>query len=190
LAVSVEGVVLVHGANHSAACWNALLAHLLMPAVTVDLPGRGGRPADLAAVTLDDCVQAVIDSADRARLERFVLVGHSLGGLTITETACRFPQRAVGLVYVAGTVPAPGESAAIAITGANMPLGESHMPKEAIAKQYFGNDLTDEQWAQHWKELVPEATSLWNSQLNRYPDGVPITYVSMTDDVGVPLSWS
>ena len=64
------------------------------------------------------------------------------------------------------------------------------MPKEAIAKQYFGNDLTDEQWAQHWKELVPEATSLWNSQLNRYPDGVPITYVSITDDVGVPLSWS
>ena len=27
---------------------------------------------------------------------------------------------------------------------------------------------------------------LWNAQLTGYPRGVPITYVSMTDDVGVP----
>ncbi len=33
---------------------------------------------------------------------------------------------------------------------------------------------------------MPESAILWNSRLTGYPRGVPITYVSMTDDVGVP----
>jgi pimeloyl-ACP methyl ester carboxylesterase len=160
--------------------------HLLAPVVAVDLPGRGSRPADLAAVTLSDCVQAVIDSAGQAGFERFVLVGHSLAGVTITETAWRHPERVAGLIYVAAAVPAPGASAAIAITGADMPPGKPHMPDEATAKAYFGNDLTDEQWAEHWKGLVPESAAIWNAQLSGYPDSVPSTYISMTDDVGVP----
>lgn len=106
--MSVEGVVLVHGASHIAHCWDLMLPHLSLPAVAVDLPGRGGRPADFATVTLNDCVQAVIDSADQAGLQRFALVGHSLGGVTITETAWRHPDRVARLVYVGATVPAPG----------------------------------------------------------------------------------
>jgi hypothetical protein len=36
--MSTGGIVLVHGSFHSAACWDAVLAHLNMPAVAVDLP--------------------------------------------------------------------------------------------------------------------------------------------------------
>ena len=50
---------------------------------------------------------------------------------------------------------------------------------------FFGNDMPAGQWAEHWKMLVPESAILWNSHLTGYPRGVPITYVSMTDDVGV-----
>jgi pimeloyl-ACP methyl ester carboxylesterase len=71
-------VILVHGGMCTAACWDPLMPHLAIPVIAVDLPGRGSRPADLATVTLDDCVQAVIDSADQAGFDRFVLVGHSL----------------------------------------------------------------------------------------------------------------
>jgi pimeloyl-ACP methyl ester carboxylesterase len=61
--VGVEGFVLVHGGMCTAACWDPVVTHLAMRVVAVDLPGRGSRPADLFRVTLDDCVQAVIDSA-------------------------------------------------------------------------------------------------------------------------------
>ena len=182
--MSVDGVVLVHGANQCASCWDSVLAHLVAPAIAVDLPGRGSRPAAIDAVTADICVQAVIDTADQAELDRFVLVGHSLGGVTVTETAWRHPERVAALVYIGAIVPAPGESAAMAI-GVDMPPGP-RMPTEERARMFFGNDMPDGQWAEHWKTLVPESAILWNSQLTGYPRGVPITYVSMTDDVGVP----
>lgn len=93
------------------------MAHLVAPVVAVDLPGRGSRPAELAAVTLADCVQAVIDSADQAALDRFVLVGHSLGGVTATETAWLHLDRVAQLVYIGALAPPPGASAAIVMTG-------------------------------------------------------------------------
>ena len=50
----------------------------------------------------------------------------------------------------------------------------------------FGNDLSDEQWMETWQGFVPEAAALMNTGVSGYPGGVPITYVSMTDDVPVP----
>ena len=117
------GVVLVHGTNHSAACWDSVLAHLVAPAIAVDLPGRGSRPATIENVTLDDCVQVVIDSADQAGFERCVLVGHSLGAMTVTETAWRHPERVAALIYVGGAVPAPGRAAPLPSTAPRCPLG-------------------------------------------------------------------
>ncbi len=43
--MDVDGVLLVHGANHCAASWDAVMAHLVASAIAVDLPGRGSRPA-------------------------------------------------------------------------------------------------------------------------------------------------
>jgi esterase/lipase len=93
VAVSVGGVVLVHGGLNTSACWDSMLVHVEAPVVALDLPGRGSSPAEITAVTLDDCVHAVIDSADHAGFEQFALIGHSLGGVTITETAWRHPER-------------------------------------------------------------------------------------------------
>jgi pimeloyl-ACP methyl ester carboxylesterase len=184
--MSVEGAVLVHGGMCTAACWDPVVTHLAMPVVAVDLPGRGSRPADLFNVTLDDCVQAVIDSADEAGFERFTLVGHSVGGVTIIETAWRHPRRVTQLIYVGALVPAPGGSVSIIQTGAGLPPRELVTIEEAVAKAIFGNDLNDEQWTQTWQGFVPDAASIMNAQLTGYPDNVPITYVSMTDDVPVP----
>ena len=184
--MGVDGVVLVHGSNLSAACWDRVVEHLKAPAVAVDLAGRGSRSADITTVTLQDCVQSVVDSADRAALDRFVLVGHSLGAVTITEIASRFPERVAELVYVGGLVPAPGRSAATIMFGEDLPAGEPRTTTEERAKMFFANDMTDEHWVAVWDGFVPESASLWNARLTGYPSGIPITYVSMTDDVGVP----
>jgi pimeloyl-ACP methyl ester carboxylesterase len=183
--MGTDGVVLVHGTNHCAASWDAVIVHIVAPAIAVELPGRGSRPAPIEGVTLDDCVQEVVASIEQAGFERPALVGHSLGAMTVTETAFRHPERVDRLIYVGGAVPAPGETASFAVSGADMPPG-SVMASEERLRTYYGNDMSDEQWREYWKGLVPDSAAPLNSRLTGYPSGIPITYVSMTHDVGVP----
>jgi pimeloyl-ACP methyl ester carboxylesterase len=185
---ATDGIVLVHGGLHSSACWSAVPPLLELRTQAVDLPGRGSRPADLGAVTLGDCVGAVLDEADRAGFDRFALVGHSLGGVTITETGYLHPARVTHLIYVGALVPPPGSNAARVMTGRDLdsPDGILKPMEESAARALFGNDLTDEQWAIAAAGLVPDAASLMNARLSGYPAGIPITYVNMTDDVPVP----
>jgi pimeloyl-ACP methyl ester carboxylesterase len=178
------GTVLVHGGLHTSRCWAPLVPLLDGPVVAVDLPGRGTRPADVDTVTLDDCVQAVLEDADAAGFERFALVGHSLGGVTITETAYRHPRRVTQLVYIGALVPPPGASASIVMTGAD--LDSLGLMPEDPARSLFGNDLTDDQWCEHFAGLVPDAVGIMNARLTGHPTGIPITYINMTQDVPVP----
>jgi pimeloyl-ACP methyl ester carboxylesterase len=179
-----DGVILVHGGLHTSRCWEYLLPLLDVPARAVDLPGRGSRPADLSRVALADCVAAVIDEADEAKFTSFALVGHSLGGVTITETAYLHATRVSRLVYVGALVPPPGSSSSILMTGGQL---EAMTPMaEETAKTLFGNDLTEEQWAHHFEGIVPDAVGIMNAQLSGYPTGIPITYVNMSADVPVP----
>jgi pimeloyl-ACP methyl ester carboxylesterase len=179
-----DGIILVHGGLHTSACWEPLLPLLERPGRAVDLPGRGSRPADLSKVGLADCVAAVVDEADTAGFEHFALVGHSLGGVTITETGYRHPARITHLVYVGALVPPPGSSASIVMTGAD--LESMGTMSDDVAKAMFGNDLTDEEWANHTQGIVPDAVGIMNARLSGYPSGIPITYVNMSQDVPVP----
>jgi pimeloyl-ACP methyl ester carboxylesterase len=184
--VTADGMVLVHGSNLSAACWDSVLPHLTAPAVAVDLPGRGSRPADILTVTLDQCVEAVLESAREAGFGEFALVGHSLGGVVITEVASRHPALISGLVYVGALVPATGGSAAEVIFGNDLPTTRPQMATEQRAKLFFANDMTDEQWNTVWRQFVPESPLLWNARMHGHPGRMPVTYISMIEDVGVP----
>jgi pimeloyl-ACP methyl ester carboxylesterase len=180
----VTPVVLIHGGMHGSWCWDPVLPFLTAETIAVDLPGRGSHPADLATVSLDDSVTAVLEDADRAGFDRFVLVGHSLGGVTITETAVRHPGRVAALVYVGALVPGPGESPASLLVGepsVAMPV----LPEE-LARSLFGTGMDDATWAAHYAQLTPDAPGLMNAVVSGYPSGMPITYVSMTLDQPVP----
>lgn len=141
-------------------------------------------------MTLDDCVAAVLEDAELAGWERFALVGHSMGGLTITETAVRHPDRVAHLVYVAALVPAPGETIEGLMTGdAGVPHEGGAVPvlDAAVGKALFGNDVDDERWAWAQRQLVPEAHALFTATPSGPPPAsIPRTYVSMTRDVPVP----
>ncbi|MBT97890.1 MAG: hypothetical protein CL902_04600 [Dehalococcoidia bacterium] len=96
--------VLVHGASHGSWCWDKVVPLLEAEghdAVTVDLPGNtyGEFDVPLGLVTLSsytDHVCKVLDQLD----EPVVLVGHSLGGLTITQAAESRPDKIRSLVYL------------------------------------------------------------------------------------------
>lgn len=104
--------VLVHGAFHGGWCWEPLIAELSAAGHTVqapDLPGSGEDVTPLADVTLDAYAQRICDRLAE-QPEPVTLVGHSMGGVAITQAAARCPERIARLVYVAAFLPADGQS--------------------------------------------------------------------------------
>ncbi|MCO8145152.1 alpha/beta fold hydrolase [Rhodovulum tesquicola] len=102
--------LLVHGSNHGAWCWRDILPRLQAAghgARALDLPSAGSDPTPPESVTLAACRDAVLAAIDGPT----ILVGHSLGGITITAAAAAAPERVAALVYLAAWAPREGESA-------------------------------------------------------------------------------
>ena len=81
--------VLVHGSWHGAWCWHKIIPLLEQAghqAIAVDLPGHGRDWTDARDVSLQSYVESVCDILD-AQPEPVILVGHSRGGIVVSQTA-------------------------------------------------------------------------------------------------------
>jgi pimeloyl-ACP methyl ester carboxylesterase len=104
-------MVLVHGAFGRAACWDRVVPGLRAAGhdvEAIDLPGQGDDPTPVAEITLDRYAERVCEVL--AAGPPAVLVGHSMGGMVITQAAARCPEHVARLVYVAAFLPSNGES--------------------------------------------------------------------------------
>lgn len=123
--------VFVHGAWHGSWCWSEvvrLLAERGYPSITLDLPGHGitarlpiaytEQPQDLAklatevsplaALTLTDYRDAVLRAIRGLTAngsDPVIMVGHSLGGATLTAVGEAAPELIRCLVYITAFVP-------------------------------------------------------------------------------------
>ena len=87
-AVHSPALVLVHGGQHSADCWDLTVDELHrraphLPVLAVDMPGHGTIPGDLTTVSIADCVRSAVEQIEDAGLGDVIVVGHSLAGLTV-----------------------------------------------------------------------------------------------------------
>ncbi len=105
--------IFVHGAGHGAWCWKKVIPLLEAygySAVALDLPSSGIDKAVLEKITLGDDVQKVIDAAN-AQSGKVILVGHSSGGVVISQAAEILGTDKVDkLVYLDAFLPQHGES--------------------------------------------------------------------------------
>ncbi|MGH7934953.1 MAG: alpha/beta fold hydrolase [Candidatus Binataceae bacterium] len=102
-----DDYVLIHGAWHGAWCWEAVMRELErngQRAFAVDLPGHGANSCDPANVTRAAYIESVVSFIERRDLRNVVLVGHSLGGITIPGVAARIPRRMKRVVFVSALV--------------------------------------------------------------------------------------
>lgn len=131
--------VLVHGAWHSAACW-APTADLLRDAghdvVAVDLP------CENPAATLVDGAATVLAAMESTPQDAdVVVVGHSLGGLTIPLVAAARPVRE--LVFLCAFVPLPG----VALRDDLLALPDTFAPEwAALSTQPEGHGDGSSSW--------------------------------------------
>jgi pimeloyl-ACP methyl ester carboxylesterase len=190
--------VLVHGAMHGGWCWDEVVPHLSAAghvALAPDLPGLGGDATTLARVDLamnGDFVAGLV----QAQPEPVVLVGHSMGGVSISEAAERVPDRILGLVYLAAMLLPAGErvqdpqmqSSMEAVTvspdGLSMIVG----PERAVPMFYNRTEPAAARAAA--RRLTPqplrpafEPLTVTAARFGR----VPRAYVECLDDQAIPI---
>ena len=191
------GLVLVHGGAHAADCWDPTVAELSrqtpgLPVLAIDLPGRGSRPADLATVTIADWVNSAVADIDDAGLGDVVVVGHSMGGLTVPGIVGKLgAARVREMILVAAFVPPQGSSVVQTLRGPLAPLARSAgrihrsfpMPK-SLARFAFCNGMTREQRALTLSRLCMESPNVIFEPADRsdLPGEVPRTWIMTLAD--------
>jgi len=194
--------VLVHGAFAGGWCWEPVVTELERRGHTVsapDLPGSGADRTPVEEVTLDAYVERVCSVLAESP-EDAVLVGHSMGGVVITQTAARCPERISRLVYVAAFLPRDGQSlkgltdlpegagdgvqANLTVSG-EPPVAD--MSREACREVFYGTTPPEwTEWAldrQGRQPVVPFVTPV---ALDGGVDDVPRSYVLCTEDRAIP----
>jgi pimeloyl-ACP methyl ester carboxylesterase len=96
-------VLFAHSYAGSSAHWSAQLAHLRSArrAVAFDFRAHGQSKAPVPpAYEVSDFARDIAAVADGLKLQRFVLIGHSLGGAAAAAYAGTHPARVAGLMLV------------------------------------------------------------------------------------------
>jgi len=195
--------VLVHGALHGSWCWLKVIPFLESmghSVLAVDLPGRKGRGRPGWGLTLNDYIDDLTTTVD-GEPGKVVLVGHSLGGMSIAGVAERLPQKVERLVFVTAWVSMQGQSLAqlhrsntgsLVERGSRVSLvrGQVRANPQGFREVYCA-DCSDEDFEWAYRQLVPESARpalsgvhLTNSRFG----SVPSTYLCCTDDRALTLA--
>lgn len=195
--------VLVHGAWHGAWCWQKLLPHLEAAghrAVALDMPGSGDDPLPAAEVTPEAYIARTV-AAVEAQDEPVVLVGHSLGGLTITPVAEVVPDRIRALVYVTAYLLPAGQSLISwrqgrpeTLLSANRvisPDGVTSSLRPEVLREVFYEDCDPAEAQAAIERLRPQAMSIYRAPMQTSPERfgrVPRYYVECLQDKAIPIA--
>jgi pimeloyl-ACP methyl ester carboxylesterase len=159
--------VLVHGAFAESASWNGVISRLHEHGVTAVAVANPLRSLSGDAAYVRDVIASIEGPV--------VLVGHSYGGLVITEAAAG-SDSVVGLVYVSAFVPETGQSAFELSTSApGSTLGEA---LAAYPVATGGNEFAIRQdvFARQFAADVPEAEARLMAATQR-----PVTEAALSE---------
>ena len=201
--------VLVHGGGSTARYWDRVVPLLDGRVIAVDLPGRNGKPADLATLSVDEEVASVLADVDAANIDDpIVLVAHSSGGLVVPGVVAALGDRVAHVVLNAALVPPEGGcgldclkpaqrdglKAAVEqaqLDGTSITLPGPPADPEAFRTAYGGDPLDDDALAFVVDPVrcVPDTVHHYFQPIHWSLAGhVPVTYVLNERDRPIPTA--
>lgn len=152
--------------------------------VLVDLRGHGDSdgPPDTAAYSLDRCATDVLAVADALGLDRFRLLGHSMGGMVVRRVALAAPDRVEGVVFMSTAAgPPKGLDPDLVDLGARLALEDFAALKAVLdAAKTLGTPAYERLMTERegfaayaewkWSRLTPAMWAALGPEIVREPD--------------------
>ncbi len=176
--------VLVHGSWHGAWCWYKVIPRMERAGhrvVALDQASLGRDQTPISEVTPSTWAESVCESLD-AEEGPVVLVGHSRGGMVISQVAEARPSKVKTLVYLSAFLLRDGQSVSEAaqsspnadsIVTANLVVNEEEgyatVREEAVREAFYGC-CSDEDVALARLLLRPEAMAPLSSPVHTTPE--------------------
>ena len=163
----MRSLVFVHGYLGGSKQWAEQVATFspFFDVITPDLPGYGCNRALPAPDTIGDFADYVLEQVRDRGVERFDLVGHSMGGMIVQEMVARAPERVARLVLY-GTGPVgllPGRFETIAESKRRVVADGGRRPKSVDRpriEQMLAADLI-EHFLRIFKQFFRLRSHLW-----------------------------
>jgi pimeloyl-ACP methyl ester carboxylesterase len=195
--------VLVHGAWHTGELLEDVARPIRAQGHEVHCPTlAGNRPGDSRKLGLDDAVNSLLGYVDQHRLSDIVLLGHSYGGMVITQAADALGGRVRRLVYWNAFVPNNGQCLNDLIPPHYVGLFDQ-IEKERgdgsvvlpfpIWREAFINDADLALAKRAYEALNPHPAKTFRDKvsLKADPAAMPIakSYVNCQQDIALPHSY-
>ena len=216
-----QNFVFVHGGWHSARHWSKVTDLLVAAghhAMAIDLPGCGAnavnsRIADLRLADYSDAVAETVSSRASAG-GPVTLVGHSLGGPTVTRAAETVPESVKRLVYISAYLPAKlpnvvayrtlpesstthtdglmnGDPSVTGVFSIKPPAERDDEYLEKIRQAYYHDVSADDfrEFARHIETELPAnvVTDDARGTAKRW-GAIPRAFIRCTEDRAIPLA--
>lgn len=95
-------VVFLHGFLENKQMWNSVLGRISKSKLTLhfpEIPGHGDRPLHASVPTIDHIADDILSQLDIPENEKFIFIGHSMGGYIGANIARRFPERIEAMCF-------------------------------------------------------------------------------------------
>lgn len=189
--------VLIHGAWHGSWCWTkvaSLLERAGHKVLAPDLPAHGEDTTSLSQVSLQSYAERVCEVVN-AQDEPVILVGHSMGGMAISQAAEYCADNIKILVYVCAFLLRNGESL-LEVTQSDQSSrilpnlidnedGSASLQESSLEEMFFAGCSTEETEfglsGLRPEPMAPVATPITITEENF--GSLPRVYIECLDDV-------
>lgn len=190
--MALPALVLVHGGGLAADSWELTVEeiHQLAPELTVvalDMPGRRNKPGDLTEMTIADYVDSLVGDIESAALEEVVIVGHSMGGMTLPGVVTKLgAARVLEMIFAAAFLPPEGtsivESSPWLIGTVARRVAKKNVPTETpkwMARWAYLNGVPSHRRRFMTSKLYAESLRILTEKVSRrgMPDDIPRTWI-------------